>query len=99
MIKNNYTEKDAQTWTSEASKDDADQHLALRVYTSRLIGQNPDLVMHGGGNTSVKVERKNLFGETCKVMHVKGSGWDLDTILAPGASRPLVGSTQEIART
>ena len=84
MIKNNYTEKDAQTWTSEASKDDAYQHLALRVYTSRLIGQNPDLVMHGGGNTSVKVERKNLFGETCKVMHVKGSGWDLDTILAPG---------------
>ena len=45
MIKNNYKEKDAQIWTSEASKDDADQHLALRVYTSRLIGQNPDLVM------------------------------------------------------
>ena len=84
MIKNNYKQKDAETWLSEASKNDADQQLALRVYTSRLIGQNPDLVMHGGGNTSVKVERKNLFGETCKVMHVKGSGWDLDTILAPG---------------
>ena len=66
MIKNNYTEKDAQTWTSEASKDDADQHLALRVYTSRLIGQNPDLVMHGGGNTSVKVERK-IFGKPAKL--------------------------------
>ena len=84
MIKNNYKRKDAEIWLSEASKNDADQQLALRVYTSRLIGQNPDLVMHGGGNTSVKVERKNLFGETCKVMHVKGSGWDLDTILAPG---------------
>ena len=84
MIKNNYKQKDAEIWLSEASKNDADQQLALRVYTSRLIGQNPDLVMHGGGNTSVKVERKNLFGETRKVMHVKGSGWDLDTILAPG---------------
>ena len=84
MIKNNYKHKDAEIWLSEASKNDADQQLALRVYTSRLIGQNPDLVMHGGGNTSVKVERKNLFGQTCKVMHVKGSGWDLDTILAPG---------------
>jgi len=84
MIKNNYKQKDAEIWLSQASKNDADQQLALRVYTSRLIGQNPDLVMHGGGNTSVKVERKNLFGETCKVMHVKGSGWDLDTILAPG---------------
>ena len=84
MIKNNYKQKDAEIWLSEVPKNDADQQLALRVYTSRLIGQNPDLVMHRGGNTSVKVERKNLFGETCKVMHVKGSGWDLDTILAPG---------------
>ena len=58
--------------------------LALRVYTSQLIGQNPDLVMHGGGNTSIKVTRKNLFGEAEEVLHIKGSGWDLDTILAPG---------------
>ena len=84
MIENNYKKQDAENWISKAAKNDADQQLALRVYTSRLIGQNPDLVMHGGGNTSVKVERENLFGETCKVMHVKGSGWDLDTILAPG---------------
>ena len=47
MIKNNYKQKDAEIWLSEASKNDADQQLALRVYTSRLIGQNPDLVMHG----------------------------------------------------
>ena len=70
MIKNNYKHKDAEIWLSEASENDADQQLALRVYTSRLIRQNPELVMHGGGNTSVKVERKNLFGQTCKVMHL-----------------------------
>ena len=73
MIANNYKKQDAENWISKATKNDADQQLALRVYTSRLIGQNPDLVMHGGGNTSVKVERENLFGETCKVMQVKGS--------------------------
>ena len=84
MIDNKYSSKEAAKYVLEAGKDKADQELALRVYTSRLIGQNPDLVMHGGGNTSVKVERKDLFGNTQEVMHVKGSGWDLDTILAPG---------------
>ena len=58
--------------------------LALRVYTSRLIGQDPDLVMHGGGNTSVKTRRPDLFGEMGDVLHIKGSGWDLDTLEAPG---------------
>ncbi len=84
MIENIYDECEASKWVAEAGSDLADQELALRVYTSRIIGQNPDLVMHGGGNTSVKVSRKNHFGEMCEVMHVKGSGWDLDTILAPG---------------
>tara|TARA_E500000178_G_scaffold341094_1_gene384588 strand:+ start:720 stop:2753 length:2034 start_codon:yes stop_codon:yes gene_type:complete len=84
MIENKYVENDAAKWVLEAGENSADQELALRVYTSRIIGQNPDLVMHGGGNTSVKVKRNNLFGESCEVLHVKGSGWDLDTILAPG---------------
>jgi len=84
MIDNNFSSTEANKYIKKAGENKADQELALRVYTSRLIGQNPDLVMHGGGNTSVKVERKDLFGTIQKVMHVKGSGWDLDTILAPG---------------
>ena len=84
MIENRYNESEAAKWLAEAGSNPADQQLALRVYTSRIIGQSPDLVMHGGGNTSVKVSRENLFGENCDVMHVKGSGWDLDSILAPG---------------
>ena len=84
MIKNNYKSSEAKSYVDQVGKDAADQELALRVYTSRIIGQNPDLVMHGGGNTSVKVERKDLFGNTKQVIHVKGSGWDLDTIQAPG---------------
>lgn len=58
--------------------------LALRVYTSRLLGAEPSLVLHGGGNTSVKLARPNLFGEPEALLCVKGSGWDLATIEAGG---------------
>ena len=54
--------------------------LGQRVYTSRLLGRNPDLVLHGGGNTSVKVDEKDFFGESVSLCYVKGSGWDLATI-------------------
>ncbi len=58
--------------------------LELRVYTSRLLGQDKTLVLHGGGNTSVKLAEKNVFGEQEQVLYVKGSGWDLETIAAAG---------------
>ena len=58
--------------------------LKLRVYTSRLLGREPSLVLHGGGNTSVKATQKNLFGEHEEVLFIKGSGWDLATIEAKG---------------
>ena len=67
--------------------DDAAQcqnDLDMRVYTSRLLGQNPNLVLHGGGNTSVKITETNLVGEQEEILYVKGSGWDLATIEAPG---------------
>lgn len=60
--------------------------LELRVYTSRLLGQDKSLVLHGGGNTSVKITEKNLFGEEEQVLYVKGSGWDMETIEAAGFS-------------
>lgn len=58
--------------------------LMQRVYTSRLLGQDPSLVLHGGGNTSVKIREPNLFGVEEEVLYVKGSGWDLATIEAAG---------------
>ncbi len=84
MRQNKWNDDEAQKWIAAAGSDPADQALALRVYTSRLIGADPDLVMHGGGNTSVKVKRRDLLGEEIDVLHVKGSGWDLDTLEAPG---------------
>ncbi|MCD6433330.1 MAG: bifunctional aldolase/short-chain dehydrogenase, partial [Sulfurimonas sp.] len=67
---------------SEAKKYKTD--LDLRVYTSRLLGQDSSLVLHGGGNTSVKSTATNLFGEVEEILYVKGSGWDLATIEAEG---------------
>jgi rhamnose utilization protein RhaD (predicted bifunctional aldolase and dehydrogenase)/NAD(P)-dependent dehydrogenase (short-subunit alcohol dehydrogenase family) len=58
--------------------------LELRVYTSRLLGSDPALVLHGGGNTSVKIKNKNFFGDIENLIYVKGSGWDLATIEAKG---------------
>jgi len=58
--------------------------LAQRVYTSRLLGQDPSLVLHGGGNTSMKCRVTNVVGETEDILYVKGSGWDLATIEAEG---------------
>jgi rhamnose utilization protein RhaD (predicted bifunctional aldolase and dehydrogenase)/NAD(P)-dependent dehydrogenase (short-subunit alcohol dehydrogenase family) len=58
--------------------------LALRVYSSRLLGREPALVLHGGGNTSVKITEKNLLGEDEEILYVKGSGWDLAAIEAAG---------------
>src|SRR5712692_4341673 len=61
-----------------------DGALAQRVYSSRLLGQDHALVLHGGGNTSVKIRERNIFGDEEDILYVKGSGWDLETIEAPG---------------
>jgi rhamnose utilization protein RhaD (predicted bifunctional aldolase and dehydrogenase)/NAD(P)-dependent dehydrogenase (short-subunit alcohol dehydrogenase family) len=58
--------------------------LALRVYSSRLLGVEPRLVQHGGGNTSLKSTVTNAFGESVPVLCVKGSGWDLGDIEPEG---------------
>jgi rhamnose utilization protein RhaD (predicted bifunctional aldolase and dehydrogenase)/NAD(P)-dependent dehydrogenase (short-subunit alcohol dehydrogenase family) len=61
-----------------------DGPLAQRVYSSRLLGRDHSLVLHGGGNTSVKIRERNVFGEDEDILYVKGSGWDLKTIEPPG---------------
>src|ERR1700741_2714068 len=58
--------------------------VALRVYTSRLLGGVPKLVLHGGGNTSVKTVMKDLLDEEVEALCVKGSGWDMAPIEPPG---------------
>ena len=78
-MQNRWNEQEAQYLTEDANSD-----LALRVYSSRLLGQDKSLVLHGGGNTSVKIDQKNILGEIESILYVKGSGWDLETIEAQG---------------
>ena len=54
------------------------------VHVSRLLGSDPALVLHGGGNTSIKAEATDVTGETVDVLYVKGSGWDLGSIERAG---------------
>jgi rhamnose utilization protein RhaD (predicted bifunctional aldolase and dehydrogenase)/NAD(P)-dependent dehydrogenase (short-subunit alcohol dehydrogenase family) len=71
-------------WSDASVAEFTDSPLQLRVYSSRLLGQQAELVLHGGGNTSVKITEKNLFGDDEEVLYVKGSGWDLGNIEAEG---------------
>ncbi|ASW55428.1 bifunctional aldolase/short-chain dehydrogenase [Plantactinospora sp. KBS50] len=70
-------------WSATDAPDGADP-VAPLVYASRLLGADPDLVLHGGGNTSVKTTVTDLTGEPVRVLHVKGSGSDLATMTAAG---------------
>ncbi|HEY5130752.1 MAG TPA: bifunctional aldolase/short-chain dehydrogenase [Bradyrhizobium sp.] len=77
-----WTDRDA--GLAVARYEDLGRDLALRVYTTRLLGQDPRLVLHGGGNTSVKTRICDLNGEDVDVLCVKGSGWDMGSIEPAG---------------
>ena len=83
-MKNLWSQSEANKIVKSNSKMGIGKELALRVYTSRLLGNNKKLVMHGGGNTSVKCKTKDYFGNLIDVLHIKGSGWDLGNIEAEG---------------
>jgi rhamnose utilization protein RhaD (predicted bifunctional aldolase and dehydrogenase) len=74
-----YQAEEAKTFVQDLGPDHGED-LALRVYTSRLLGRDPRLVLHGGGNTSVKSRVTETTGETTDVIFVKGSGGNLATI-------------------
>ncbi|MBW2739752.1 MAG: class II aldolase/adducin family protein [Deltaproteobacteria bacterium] len=71
-------------WNDNEAKVFLNDPLQLRVYTSRLLGLDPELVLHGGGNTSVKVKKENIFGDIEEVLYVKGSGVDLTDVQPAG---------------
>ena len=66
------------------ARDSIGADMALRVYTTRLLGRVPALVQHGGGNSSVKTQVRDLVGDEIDVLCVKGSGWDMATIEPAG---------------
>ncbi|MFH1136699.1 MAG: bifunctional aldolase/short-chain dehydrogenase [Pseudomonadota bacterium] len=85
-MKNLYDQDQARDFV--AANPGLDPDLALRIYTTRLLGGDPDLVLHGGGNTSVKLTVRDPWGEPVDVLYVKGSGWDMARI-GPEGFTPL----------
>ncbi|HEX2115122.1 MAG TPA: bifunctional aldolase/short-chain dehydrogenase [Alphaproteobacteria bacterium] len=83
-MKNLWSDKDAQAAIEKYAAQGINRDLALRVYTTRLLGGVPELVLHGGGNTSVKTTMKDTLGEDVEVLCIKGSGWDMGVIEPPG---------------
>src|ERR1700733_15515410 len=83
-MKSGWVDRDAEAIVAEGAKSGIDRDLALRIYTTRLLGRDPKLVLHGGGNTSLKTRMRDLLGEEVEVLRVKSSGFDLATIEADG---------------
>ena len=79
-MKSLWREAEAKKMVGAYARQGVNKDLALRVYTTRLLGGDPRLVLHGGGNTSVKTRMKDVSGKTIDVLCVKGSGWDMGAI-------------------
>jgi len=83
-LKNDWSNYEAKKFIKKYKKLGFSKDVALRVYTSRLLGKNKELVLHGGGNTSVKTRIKDIDGKNYEVLCVKGSGWDMADIEPEG---------------
>ena len=83
-MENLWKDSDAKAAIASHAARGINEDLALRVYTTRLLGGEPKLVLHGGGNTSVKTRMADITSQQLDVLCVKGSGWDMGTIEAPG---------------
>ena len=83
-LKNLWNDAEAKSLIDTYAERGIETELALRVYTTRLLGGEPRLVLHGGGNTSVKLRMTDLVGDEWDVLCVKGSGWDMGVIEPQG---------------
>ena len=83
-MRSQWSDADAERMARRYAAEGIGRDLALRVYTSRLLGRDPKLVLHGGGNTSVKTVMRDLLDEEAEVLCVKGSGWDMADIEPAG---------------
>src|SRR6516165_8336480 len=95
-MKCGWVDGEAAAFVAESAKSGIDPDLALRVYTTRLLGCEPKLVLHGGGNTSLKTRKRDLFGEEVDVLRIKASGADMATIEPAGLPAVRLAALQEL---
>src|ERR1700720_3805347 len=79
-MKSGWVDRDAETIVAAGAKSGIDRDLALRIYTTRLLGRDPKLVLHGGGNTSLKEVMRDRLGADVEVLRVKATGADMAMI-------------------
>ncbi len=85
-MKSGWIDRDAEAMVALGARSGIDRNFALRIYTTRLLGRDPKLVLHGGGNTSVKARLRDFLDEEVDVLRVKSSGSDMATIESEGFS-------------
>ncbi len=85
-MKSGWVEADAESAVSNGTRSGLDRDFALRIYTTRLLGREPKLVLLGGGNTSLKARRRERFGDEVEVLLVKATGADMAALDSRGFS-------------
>ncbi len=95
-MKSLWSDQDAAACVAHYAAQNVSPALALRTYSARLLGANPKLVLHGGGNTSVKLSMTDVLGDDVPVLCVKGSGWDLATIEPAGHPAVRMGNLHRL---
>ncbi|MBI2585304.1 MAG: bifunctional aldolase/short-chain dehydrogenase, partial [Rhodospirillales bacterium] len=97
-MRNLWKDAEAKAFVHRYGRAGVNADRALRVYTSRLLGGEPALVLHGGGNTSVKTTMADVMGRATEVLCVKGSGWDMAHIEPAGLPAVRLAPLREMAR-
>ena len=83
-MQSKWSDAEAQEFVARYAPKGVNADLAVRTYTTRLLGSDSRLVLHGGGNTSVKTTLKDQLDEDVEVICIKGSGWDMGLIEPAG---------------
>jgi rhamnose utilization protein RhaD (predicted bifunctional aldolase and dehydrogenase)/NAD(P)-dependent dehydrogenase (short-subunit alcohol dehydrogenase family) len=95
-MKSGWVERDAETIAAQAAKAGVSRDFALRIYTTRLLGRDPKLVLHGGGNTSLKETMRDHFGEETEVLRIKATGADMASIEVAGMPAVRLASLRKL---
>src|SRR4051794_7210232 len=83
-MQSKWSDAEAKQFTARYAPQGVNAHLAVRTFATGLLGRDPKMVLHGGGNTSVKTTVKDQLGEDLAVICIKCSGWDMDVIEPEG---------------
>src|SRR5580700_4876298 len=95
-MKSGWVDRDAEAIVAEGAKSGIGRDFALRIYTTRLLGRDPKLVLHGGGNTSLKETMRDHFGEEIDVLRIKATGADMASIEVAGMPAVRLASLRKL---